>query len=852
MNVSDLVHQRLKHLLEEKRIVVWYDRQEVFASVLPRFDLPDVVRVDARASMLRARRAADAALTDLNNPQVPDKKGRHLLIYVPTARARTSETRRREPFEAFVRMGGAFGDNGDNEHESLQALARVAMPERGTDIDRLFREGRPNLALLDALQGATIAFPLLRQSLGVENVIDAGARILCHPESRQALTGTPGALEELLRLLERDLGYAPPRDWNIERLLADLGRYVLLSEFAFDLPGAVPATLASYPLAPEKFRDMIFRLCDRMRGSDDTREHYLELAIGIESSLRLPVVCASVPELGIRDTFPFEEKVYLQRLQACVEAFQLEPARAIVAQRRRSVWAQLGERAVLWKLAERCLELQTAMVEWRAVDPDNTADNTAQVKHFVQAYVDGEHGLWRVDRAQRLMEQGAATCAEDDELSTLVAFCRKRYFECVERTQHGFLDAVSREGWPTEGMLRQTQTFDRLVGAALQEGRKVVFFLVDAMRYEMGRDLSERLGERGACQLEAVTSALPTTTPVGMAALMPGADGRLCLLEKDGGLVPAIRGQLLPGSAERMHLLKARYGDRFVELTLDELLSSPLKMLVGRVSHADLLVVRTQDIDALGEGPSLHRARRIMTDVLGELNTATDRLAKLGFQRFVYAADHGHILLPELAPGEVVSEPSGRWLESKRRYRLGEHLTEAAGVAILKASHVGIQAPVAEIAVPRGFKTFTAGEGYFHEGISLQEALLPVVCLEVKALARTSGSLFELSVRYRSDRFTSRIIGLKIWYNSPTDKTRIIRLEAYDGSSAKALRVGDAADCDARDAVTGTVTLESSRETQVPLRVDESFEGTTLEIRATDPESGAVYDRLKLKNGIVF
>ena len=54
----------------------------------------------------------------------------------------------------------------------------------------------------------------------------------------------------------------------------------------------------------------------------------------------------------------------------------------------------------------------------------------------------------------------------------------------------------------------------------------MAYFVVDALRYEMGADLIEQL--RGADE-SAITPAiamLPTITPVGMAALLPGAAGR--------------------------------------------------------------------------------------------------------------------------------------------------------------------------------------------------------------------------------------------------------------------------------------------------------------------------------------
>ena len=144
------------------------------------------------------------------------------------------------------------------------------------------------------------------------------------------------------------------------------------------------------------------------------------------------------------------------------------------------------------------------------------------------------------------------------------------------------------------------------------------------------------------------------------------------------------------------------------------------------------MVVRTQEIDALGEGPSPYLARKLMSDIIGDVRTTTDRLAGLGFGTFVYVADHGHVLLPEIAAGSIAQQPPGEWKMVKRRSLLGSSISRSSGVAIMQAQHVGITGPVQEYAVPSGLTAFVAGHGYFHEGLSLQECIVPVVVLKAR------------------------------------------------------------------------------------------------------------------------
>src|SRR5207249_36999 len=65
----------------------------------------------------------------------------------------------------------------------------------------------------------------------------------------------------------------------------------------------------------------------------------------------------------------------------------------------------------------------------------------------------------------------------------------------------------------------------RYIAGALAERRRVAYFLVDAMRYEMGQDLAHVLDTLGSVSTTFAAMGLPPTTPCGMAALMPSADG---------------------------------------------------------------------------------------------------------------------------------------------------------------------------------------------------------------------------------------------------------------------------------------------------------------------------------------
>ena len=105
------------------------------------------------------------------------------------------------------------------------------------------------------------------------------------------------------------LGFEPPADvqqWDTRRAL--LARYVLWSEFAFDLPGDLPDALAHLPRADESYREHIYAIGGRLRDTGSYREAYIELAQRVEQELQLASHFARVAELGQRDTFAFQER----------------------------------------------------------------------------------------------------------------------------------------------------------------------------------------------------------------------------------------------------------------------------------------------------------------------------------------------------------------------------------------------------------------------------------------------------------------------------------------------------------------------------------------------------------------
>ena len=845
MKFTTFLHKKLVDLLSDRRIVVWYDAEGDFKAFAAAFNGPNCEVLSAEASVLKTRRRADEIYRLMNESENPAERDRCLLIYVPRRRGAGEEEKMRDPFEVYAMAGAPFGDA---EDQKIESLARQAMPDKADEITRLFREGKPNIALLDGLE-KTQRWPLLNDVFRTETPAEIIAAALCDTTKAEAVDDKPGCIEELLRLLESAVGFKPAsgsRKWKALR--PNAAEHILFSEFVFDLPEGVPDALNAVPRAGVEAKSVVYAACVRMRSDTGLRETYVELAQGIESGLRLPDLMPKDFDPGGRDTFPFEERRLLGRAVEFVIAGDIEAARTVIEKRKQSIWRRDPQRSPAWTALERA----AAVIESAAVVSGGLTGKR-NLTDLMIAYTEG--GWSDLDRASRLFETALTACTDEDIISPVVDLCRRRYREAAVNLQDAFLAAVQAEGWPPDGAPRQTRIFDDHVTGLLERRERTALFLVDSLRYEMGRDLGEALTETGEVEITHAAGVIPTVTGCGMAALMPGADGMLRLVEKDGGLVPALGTRLLKTSADRMKLLAETYGDRFFETTLDELLGSS-KKVAANVKNAELFAVRTQDPDAVAENLGAWRARRYLSDVIGDIATAVRWVVSQGFDRVVITADHGHMMLPEIPAGDIVQTPPGGWLENKRRCRLGSGLSGSAGTVTLKAGHVGVQGDVQEVCLPIGFRVFSEGEGYFHGGLSLQEAVVPVIVFRAGRGKQTSTGKPEIDVRYRSDKFTSRVIGLTVVYvvkqmSIHGDPPIRVKIEAYDGSGAKAKVVGEAADCEARDEKTREVTLQAGKETPVPVLIDPDFDGAEIEIRVSDPQTRVVWAKRKLKNAML-
>jgi len=838
MTIRDYIqNQVFARRLQEQAVLVVYDPTRRYRDIVQAMATDQCQVIDAALSVIEQRESATEALNALADGQI-----HHLVLWVPTKPPQDATDRQGDPFAVFASIGAVFpqGD-GDN----YAALCRLAKPDHVPEINRLFEEGEPSFELIDALDEGG-SWPKLKTLLHAGSAREILLGVLA-PTGQQeaALKSDPTWGGEIREFSRRSLGHKlKNRGQTRQSIAEELWQVLLFSEFYFDSAGEVPHELTTVPRVGAEARDLVYEVCNELRKHQDHKQLYLDQALEVEEQLQLAARTSSMTRLGERDTFSFEERLFLQRMVEKALAGDLDAAREIAKSRQKSIWLSQEERLAEWLLATRALDLL------------DVADRLSTPKFpSLEAIVHGYAMTWRdLDRHHREMEQAALQCPEDqDGLETLVQRGRREYCRSVDALQAEFIRLAANEGWPVSGgqILHNNQLFNRIVAPALDQGENVAYFLVDSFRFELGVELEKQLSDKQPSTLHTVCAQLPTYTEVGMASLMPDAETVLNMVEKDGKLITTLNQNPATNPVTRLDYLKSIKGDQCMDIELEDLLRKKKLKLPAPVR---LLLVRTRDIDTIAHGSS-SQALRMIPDLLRQILRGLNKVADLGFTKAVIATDHGFVLFPEQEAGNVAPKPIGRWLVEKSRCVLGQSMGEGDGAnLVLKRTDVGIPGAFEHYAVPRALVPYSRGQMFYHEGLSLQECVLPclTVGLEPSAKAGRKQAPVSLTLTYRQgkiDKITSRRPVLDLaWPQAKLfdqDNELEVAVEVVD---AKGAIVGSVGSGQTVNPATGCVRIKSGSAISFGLRMEDEFSGS-FTVRILDPATNLLHVSINLKTG---
>jgi len=317
------------------------------------------------------------------------------------------------------------------------------------------------------------------------------------------------ARSELCKLIGSRLGLELGDDVELADARSKTLRYILVGEFRDDYEGEAPPAAGMIPSPPTKDHVKFVReLAESLRRRH--ADQYSKLADQVEAELGFTGAALPPEKLGRIDTFRFEERALLRYVGQLIVDRRYADAARIVGDHRRSFWTDRDlRRQNQWEACRLMADLGGSATDIRKSLP---AKGTAPAA-WVQEYT-ADDGWYRLDLLQRNLESVVASMTEEPESEAAMARVRTEYEDTVQGMAAGFVESLRQAQWAIPGAMSQTRVYTDLVEG---KGAGVAFLLVDSLRYEMGVELREQLGDADELALYAAVAAVPTITPIGMA-----------------------------------------------------------------------------------------------------------------------------------------------------------------------------------------------------------------------------------------------------------------------------------------------------------------------------------------------
>jgi hypothetical protein len=723
--------------VEQHGTVVWFDPELHYRHIVPKMDLLETTIAVYDGSFFALRHQIDPLLHDEQPPR--------LLVYVPLEQA--------DIHNALVELTVAGvvckpGQQPPTRNTRLSIIARNALKgvmseEAVTAIEKQVEEGKLNLAELDALadKGKGIAGGVIVTIYGTSIPDEVALAFLTRPDLDQSLLQKK-AVPELQLLLQTNLDITWPNSSDPSNLRQHLARHLLATELRRELGDELLPALASVPTAVKPAaQETCQKLAQTWRLRRDLRQSYMNQAAEVAQSLNLGHMPFTLAQLRRLETFlPLEEA-----LQQQVETTLLEQATPdlvhLALTRQSSFWSEVQpEIQARWALIATAGQvlLEATQINQALLNPKLTASE------LIAAYASVESPWCELDTQFRHMERryhnfDFGVDGSHESLNPLITKARQMYMDTGATLTTRFLEQLRNAQFQLPEFPRQTQIYTHKVQPLLNQG-KTAYVWVDALRFEMGRELAHTLAESFTVTLEAAVATVPTITEIGMAALLPHPTPPAIVPAGSGKLALQAGNTIIKNRPDRVKYLRDQSGVPFFEAKLNDLLPKPKKDIQQGIENARLILITSQEIDALCEGDNIPLARRTMDGILHELGRAFQVLVSLGVQTIIVTADHGYLFGEALSVDMKIDPPGGNTVDLHRRVWVGQGGAASDSYLRARVADFGLGGDL-EIAVPWTFAAFKVKGGanaYFHGGLSLQELVIPILTLQSQKTTETA------------------------------------------------------------------------------------------------------------------
>lgn len=751
------IHDSLTRVLEQHRLVFWYDAAGEWAETFDTFPAEGTVKLRVAGTEFGAK------------AQIARGPETRFLVYVPSARPADKDN-----WLLDLLLQG---------YEYRADRASLLLLDLGLTQD--FRE---LVETHHTFFNSTKRVEALRASLSSgDQVQDVRLRMMA------ILSGTTADVDAmLLEFLRQSLesAAADPADKALgsakldRQFWADVARrfdYVeaqpTVRDFAVRLfRGANPLD----PTATINAHGKVF--LQRWKDSQAYNGAYRTLATRLEIDLQVRESLGTTPDMariGENDTFEIFEKAALHQLaQSFAQGAPAEQLRSSIHQRRNSFWRNSHAEGFA------AIEEATSLRELLAGIELTVESLDAGIRRYAQSW-------WKLDAAYRRCIYHLRRYQQVGLMAPIQTWVESHYInDFLLPLADRWSDEVQQtERWSCDDYAPQRRFFETWVEPFRSRNQKVFVIISDALRYEAASDFASRLNaeNRWTAEVDAAFGSLPSFTQLGMASLLPGA---VFSLDQGGGA--SVDGQSASGTENRRAILSIACAGRATAIKSEAFLSLNTKT-EGRdlMRDHDVIYIYHNTIDHVGDKRDTEvRTTEAVADAFEEIELIIRKVANINGTNMLLTADHGFLFQQDqLDDGDMTPLPdAGEWTLRNRRFALGRNVSPAPGVKLFSAAALGVQGEWTAV-FPMGLGRFPlqgSGKLYVHGGISLQEVVIPVV--KIHKARSNDTSVVDVELLGVPSKITTGRIAITLFQRQPAvDKMlpRILRVGVFgkDGVS---------------------------------------------------------------------
>lgn len=771
--MTDYIKNKLLEIIKDhvkkNGIVIWYDPEKVYADLIKQSDFGNIPFFKYEGSYYDLRFKIEEYFCKDEKPE--------LVIYVGNKR-----DNKNYPLIELEVVGTILSsDSHDVEYDENTSLSLIVekiltCKVSAENIKKIREEielGNINLeeAEKEIEDIFSSDFNVLYTIFGIKDNYLILISFLCDEKFDNDIN-TKHAINELEVLIDKLFGITLNKVSNLKDLRNKLAEYIIISDFLISInKEELNEKFSGINLKKEEtILKNIQRLVFSWRNNLEFEESYKVFADEIEVKFHIDKLQLELDEILKCETFNFIEHIIISELFN-LGTRKIDTIFEIINIRKKTYWPRINPQLFLiYELIESGYILIDKINESLKILNNPDLDFNDYIKYYT-----GENdynGWYLIDRYYRILN-GKYLDFEfehkyEDEVEPFYERCKNNYKKYIEKQIEKFSSKFNvGEYLNNKKFLNQNKIFSAKIEPSLISNKKIAYYLVDAFRFEMGKEFYETMTNYEKHKMNFALAGLPTITSIGMLELILGSNGEISLYEENNKLNISVDGNIVNDRAQRIAYLEKKVKDEFYVVKLDETIK-PKKSIREKLKKYDLVIVTSQEIDKISEDTGEILAKEIMDKIFDYIKKSINYLNSLGFEEFIISADHGYLYGDVVGKDSKIEIPNGNTVALHKRVWIGMGGNNPISTKRIRASDLGYDSNL-DFVFPLGYTVFkTAGQenNYIHGGISLQEIIIPVIEYYIpQAVSKSSSLEYRYNIIFPKEAITNRIFTVKVSYS---------------------------------------------------------------------------------------